>query len=140
MLTYPPSAQAGDVVEMDLLKLPKNHQGLQYLLVCVDIFCSFVASQNLNSICDCTYAIHATVLFLHYTFLTPHILSDNGTEFRNTLLSEICSKYIKQTITVAYHLSSNGHVKTNRKIIEALRHVIGLHDNWKDRIPQVALA
>ncbi|MPC33079.1 hypothetical protein E2C01_026419 [Portunus trituberculatus] len=57
-------------------------------------------------------------------------------EFRNALLTKVCAKYnIKQTFTVAYHPSSNGLIeRANRKILEALRHVVtSLHDN-----PQVA--
>ncbi|MPC52642.1 hypothetical protein E2C01_046517 [Portunus trituberculatus] len=50
---------------------------------------------------------------------------DNGIEFRNALLTEICAKYnIKQTFTIAYHLSSDLVERANRKILEALHHVV----------------
>ncbi len=68
------------------------------------------------------------------------ILSDNGAEFRNQLLSDICSLYgIKQTFTVAYHPSSNGLVeRANRNILDALSPVVcSLYDDWEDWLPHV---
>ena len=141
MLGYPPPAQPWDVVAMDLLQLPKSRQGSQYLLVCVDHFSRFVVLSPVKAKTAPAIA-HALVTHLFCPHTTPRVLlSDNGTEFRNALLSEICAKYnIKQTFTVAYHPSSNGLVeRANRKILEALRHVVtSLHDNWEDWIPQVA--
>ncbi len=51
------------------------------------------------------------------------LVSDNGTEFRNNVLAEICSQFgLRQTFTVAYHPASNGLVeRSNRKILEVLR-------------------
>ena len=61
--------------------------------------------------------------------------SNNGKEFRNSLLKESCNLFsIKQTFTVTYHPASNGLVeRANRKILKILRPVVnGLHDNWED--------
>ncbi len=53
-------------------------------------------------------------------------MSDNGAEFRNAVVYEICSQFeIKQTFTEAYNPASNGLVeKTNRKIPEVLRPIV----------------
>ena len=76
-----------------------------------------------------------------YPFDIPkRILSDNGTEFKNELLQEICSQYkISQSFTSSYHPQGNGLIeRTNRKILEVLRPlVLGLHSEWEDWIPQV---
>ncbi len=69
------------------------------------------------------------------------LLSDNGAEFRNKVLQEICSQFnITQTFTVAYHLASNGFVeRANRKILEELRPIVGRFiGTWEDWLPQVA--
>ncbi len=69
------------------------------------------------------------------------LLSDNGAEFRNKVLAEICRQFgITQTLTVAYHPASNGLVeRTNRKILEVLRPIVGrLLGTWEDWLPQVA--
>ncbi len=63
---------------------------------------------------------HALVAHLICPFSTPSvILSDNGAEFRNAVVSEICSQFgIKQALTVAYHPASSGLVeRANRKIL-----------------------
>ncbi len=68
-------------------------------------------------------------------------MSDNGAEFRNAVVSEICSQFgIKQTFTAAYHPASNGLVeRANRKILEVLRPIVNeLLDNWEDWLPHVA--
>ncbi len=54
------------------------------------------------------------------------LLSDNGTEFRNQLLEEICKQFgIKQCFTVSYHPANYGLVeRANRKILDVLRPVI----------------
>ncbi len=52
------------------------------------------------------------------SFSTPSvILSDNGAELRNAVVSEICSQFgIKQTFTAAYDPASSGLVeRANRK-------------------------
>ncbi len=69
------------------------------------------------------------------------LLSDNGTEFKNDVLYHICQQYnIKQTFITAHHPASNGLAeRTNRKILEILRHVAGhLHETWEDWLPHVA--
>ena len=140
MLEYPPPTQPWDVVSIDLLQLPKSHQGSQFLLVCVDHFSRYVVLAPIRNK-TATAIAHALITHLICPYTTPRVLlSDNGAEFRNQLLSEICSLYgIKQTFTVAYHPSSNGLVeRANRKILDALRPVVrSLYDDWEDWLPHV---
>ncbi len=85
---------------------------------------------------------HAIVSKLICEFSAPRaLLSDNGAEFRNILLQEICKQFgINHTFTVAYHPASNGLVeRTNRKILEVLRPVVGsLLHSWEEWLPHVA--
>ncbi len=63
------------------------------------------------------------------------LLSDNGEDFRNGLLEEICKHFnIKQTFTVTYHPLSNGLVeRANRKILDVLRPIVGRQvGTWED--------
>ncbi len=109
ILQYPPPAGPWDVVAIDLLQLPASNHGSRYLLVCVDHFSRFV---NLGPLQNKTAepVAHALISNLFCPYSTPRVLlSDNGTEFRNALLEEICKQFnIKQTFTVTYHPSSNG--------------------------------
>ena len=85
---------------------------------------------------------HALVTHLICPYSTPRVLlSDNGAEFRNSVLDEICKQFnMKQTFTVAYHPASNGLMeRTNRKVLEVLRPVVnGFLENWEDWLPHVA--
>ncbi len=85
---------------------------------------------------------HGIVSHLICPYTTPRVLlSDNGTEFKNQILTDICSQYnIKQTFITVHHPASNGLVeRTNGKILEILRHLAGyLHSTWEDWLSQVA--
>lgn len=141
ILQYPPPAGPWDVVAIDLLQLPASNQGSRYLLVCVDHFSRFVILAPLpNKTAEAV--AHALVSKLFCPYSTPRVLlSDNGAEFRNALLEEICRQFnIKQTFTVTYHPSSNGLVeRANRKILDVLRPIVGrLVGTWEDWISHVA--
>ncbi len=85
---------------------------------------------------------HAIVFHLICPYTTPQVLlSDNGTEFKNQILADICFQYnIKQTFITAHHPASNDLVeRTNRKVLEILQHLAGhLHGTWEDWLSQVA--
>ena len=122
------------------LQLPKSHEGSRYLLVMVDHFSRYVVLAPVPDKSAAAVA-HALITHIICPFTTPRvILSDNGLGFRNSLLTELCVQFsIKQTFTVAYHPNSNGLVeRANRKILEALRPVVGtLYEDWEDWIPQI---
>ncbi len=89
-----------------------------------------------------TVVPHVLVTHLFCPFSTPRaILSGNGAEFRNAVVSEIRSQFgIKQTFTAVYNPASNDlDERANRKILEVLRPIVNeLLDNWEDWLPHVA--
>ncbi len=128
------------MVGIDLLQLPRSTQGSIYILVCVDHFSRFVVLAPLRNKSAATVA-HDIVSHLICPYTTPRVLSENGTEFKNQILADICSQYnIKQTFITAHHPASNGLVeRTNKKVLEILRHLAGhLHETWEDWLSQVA--
>ena len=141
ILGYPTPDGPFDTVAIDLLQLPRSSQGGTYVLVCVDHFSRFVIlAPLLNK--SAPMVAHALVTHLLCPYTTPSVLlSDNGLEFKNEVLTNICKQYnIKQTFITAYHPASNGLVeRTNRKILEILRHVAGkFQESWQDWLPHVA--
>ncbi len=141
ILEYPPPTRPWDVVSIDLLQLPQSTQGSKYVLVMVDMFSRYVVLAPIKDKTAQNVA-HALVTRLICEYSAPRVLlSDNGAEFRNRLLHEICNQFgINHTFTVAYHPASNGLVeRTNRKILEVLRPVVGtLLHTWEDWLPHVA--
>ncbi len=89
-----------------------------------------------------TVVAHALLTHLFCPFSASRVtLSDNGADFRNAVVCEICSQYgIKQTFTEAYHPALNGMLeRANRKILEVLHPIVNeLLGNWEDWLHHVA--
>ena len=106
ILEYSPPTRPWDVVGIDLLQLPPSRQSSKYLLLCVNHFSRYVV---LAALTDKTAgAVALTIVSkLFHVYSTPRVLlSDNGTEFRNALLKEICSQYNIKQAFYNYNLSS----------------------------------
>ncbi len=73
--------------------------------------------------------------------MTPRVLlSDNGAEFKSQVFRETCTRFnIQQTFITSHHPASNGLIeRTNRKILEILRHLAGhLQETWEDWLSHV---
>ncbi len=141
ILQYPPPSQPFECVSIDLLQLPPSHQGSKYVVVMVDMFSRYVILAPIKEKTARAVA-HAIVSKLICEHSAPRVLlSDNGAEFRNGVLEEICRQFgITQTFTATYHPASNGLVeRANRKILEILRPLVGRFlETWEDWLPQVA--
>lgn len=141
MLQYPVPEAPWDVVNIDLLQLPQSQHGSRYLLVCVDQFSRFLVLASLKDK-TATRVAHALVTHMLCPHSSPRILlSDNGTEFRNSVLIEICAQFnITQSFITAYHPAANGLAeRTNRKILQVLRPIVNdLLDNWEDWLSHTA--
>ncbi len=112
ILEYPLPARPFDVIGIDLLQLPRSHQGSSYVLVCVDHFSRFtVLAPPPNK--SATTVAHAFVSHLICPYTAPRVLlSDNLTEFKNQIFQDICNQFnIKQTFITAQHPASNGLVE-----------------------------
>jgi hypothetical protein len=111
-------------------------------LACVDHFSRFVVLAPLKTK-QAEEVAHSLVQNLFMIFDTPRtLISDNGGEFINAILSEVCKIFKVNKINVTpYHPQSNGLVeRCNRKILEILRHVVAqpLKDTWEDWLAFVA--
>ncbi len=102
-------------------------QGNNYVVVMVDMFSRYVILAPIKEKTPRAVA-HAVVSRPICEHTAPRVLlSDNGAEFRNKVLAEICTQFgITQTFPVVYHPASNGLVeRTNRKILEILLPKVG---------------
>ncbi len=82
------------------------------VLVCINHLSRFTVLAPLP-IKSATAVAHAFVSHLICPYTTPHVLlSDDGKEFKNQILQDICSQFsIKQTFITAHHPASNGLVE-----------------------------
>ncbi len=91
ILGYPLPARPFDVIGIDLLQLLRSHQGFSYVLVCIDYFSKFTVLAPLPNK-SATAVAHALFSDLICPYTTPRVLlSDNGTEFKNQILQDICN-------------------------------------------------
>ncbi len=124
----PPPSCRFDCVSIDLQQLPSSFQGSNYVVAMVDMFSRYVILAPIKEKTARAVA-HTVVTKLICEHTAPRVLlSDNGAEFRNKVLAEICTQFgITQTFTAAYHPTSNGLVeRTSRKILEILRPIANL--------------
>ena len=139
-LAYPIPHAPWDSISVDILKLPRTENGYQYLLVCVDSFSRFTILVPLKdkSAQSVAQAIINEIICKH---ASPRaLLSDNGTEFNNAMLKEICDVFqIRKCNIVSYSPQANGKAeRANRRILDILRHIAASSSSWDTWIPQVA--
>ncbi len=73
ILEYPTPAGPFETVAIDLLQLPRSHQGSAYVLVCVNYFRLFVVLAPLPNKSVAVVA-HALVSHLLFSYITPLLL------------------------------------------------------------------
>lgn len=139
-LPYPIATAPWDAISIDLLKLPITQNGYQYLFVCVDSFSRFTVLVALK---DKTAKSVGRAIIDH--IICPHesprvLLSDNGTEFNNAVLQEICTEFkIEKCNIVPYSPASNGKVeRCNKRILDVLRYITSARDTWDDWVQSIA--
>ncbi len=120
-----------------------SENGFKYLLVAIDYLSCFCILQPIPNKKAETIV---SVIFEHIicTFTTPKtIITDNGTEFNNNVLEELCKIYnVKKVNVLTYKLQANGVVgRLNRKVINCLRSLINPYSiTWDTWIPYVKCA
>ncbi len=143
MLNYPIPEKSWERIHLDTLELPFSENGFKYLLVIIDYFSRFCILQPIqNKKAETIATTISEKVICPYT--TPKtIITDNGPEFNNALLAEMCRIFnIKKINVHVYKPESNGAVeRLNRKIITCLRTLINPHSIARDTwIPHVTCA
>lgn len=133
MLDFHIPAERWNTLGIDFIKLPRGHNGWQYLLVAVDIFTMYIALAPLQDK-TAELAAHTLVNSVFCTLNVLHrIISNNGTEFINELMTHVKEIYNNERCyTAAFHPQGNALVeRTKRKILENFHPLIcGIKENW----------
>ncbi len=140
ILSYPSPIEPWDTLAIDLLKLPMTIDGHQHLLVATDHFSRYSTPIPLKNETAQTVAT-ALIDKVFCKFNNPKVLlSDNGTEFNNSILTEICNQSIRKTNIMVYHLATNNMAECqNRKILSHLHTLVrNIRSFWHEWMPQVA--
>ena len=137
--TYPIPDQPFDKIVIDLLKLQTSTSGFNYILVLTDYFTRYselipqrtkTGKETANNI----------LTFINRYGAPEMILSDNGLEFNNALLTELTQFYGSQKVLILpYRPQSNGVAeRINRKILDVLKTITPAdNENWDENIPAI---
>ncbi len=138
-----PSSRIMHTIAMDcVFGLPKTARNYIGVLVIEELTSKFPFVYPITSKSAKEIATH----LLNYIALCgpPHaILSDNGSEFCNDVVDEMCAMTaIDRIVTAPYHPQSNGSVeRKNQSIMQSLRaHATHDPDNWDRYLDVVLLA
>ena len=131
-----------NVWSMDVLKMPKSHQGNSLALVCVENFSLWpeitpLANETAPEIAN---ALVNTIFVRHG--IPQQLLSDRGSNFTSKLLNKVCQLLkVKRLLTATYRPQSDPAEAQNKMILQTLRCMAENEDaNWEDNLPAVLLA
>lgn len=130
-------------IAIDLLALSPTPRGHHHVLVVVDAFTRWV---ELFPLKDTTAPTIARLLYdnIISRFGCPkYLLSDNGPEFSNQVVRELCQILgIRKIFTTAHHPQSNGLVeRSNSSVLNTLKtYTDDVGSNWDLYLPPIRFA
>jgi len=139
-----PVAALFNQVGIDLLQLPLTTKGNCQVIVATDYLTKWVEARALP---DKTASSVAG--FLYEDIICRHgapkeLLSDQGTEFLNQLIEEICHLFeVTHRVTTPYHPQTNGLTERfNRTLVNTLSKLTQQHPDqeWDDLLPSALFA
>ncbi|KAL0483582.1 hypothetical protein AKO1_001067 [Acrasis kona] len=141
-LQEPKFCLPGEHIHIDLMHIGGSLQGYTQLLVMVDKFSRFVWLKPLLG--KTKAEVSDAIMQVFYTFGFPAtIKSDNGNEFINSAVKEVCDQAgTKHNRVIAYNHHANGLVEAQNKTIRTLLLKLQLTfqdkkhiGHWEDLIP-----
>lgn len=144
LLKYPDVSVPFERVHMDLIgPLNSSSDGNKYVVCVVDVLTRYVIAAPIRNK-EATTVAEALVKSVVSVHGAPRqIVTDNGSEFVNKVLEELCKTLkVSHTTTTPYHPSSNGIVeRANGTIVKILRSLASDNpDIWDDMLPLAVFA
>jgi len=139
-----PVGQPFDRVGIDLLQLPLTPFGNRYVIVATDYHTKWVEARAVPDKTASTVAgfIYEDIICRHGA--PKELLSDQGREFVNALVAQICELFAtKHKTTTPYHPQTNGLTERfNQTLIKALGKLTQQHKDtpWDELLSSVLFA
>ena len=140
---HPMGAAPFDLIACDLLSMPESSVGNKYILMVADYFTRFLIAVPVKDKAATTIACSIMNEVLLKYGPPRRILTDNGGEFKNELLEEVCSKLKTQKLyTSPYHPQTDGVVeRLNQTILNMMSvYVDSDQKNWDTILPYIVFA
>ena len=117
---------------------PPTSRGNKYVLTVIELLTGFtmavpIKNKNAETICD-AYRNH-----IYCTFRgSSRILTDNGSEFKNQEMKQVCKTLgVKHIFSPVYTSESNGHLEGWHRFFKACiaKHIRGRGVEWDELVP-----
>ena len=117
---------------------PPSSRGNKYVLMVIDMLTGFtiavpIKNKNVETICD-AYRNHVYCTFGG----SSRILTDNGSEFKNQEMKEVCESLgVKHIFSPVYTPESNGRLEGWHRFFKACiaKHIHGSGVKWDELVP-----
>ncbi|KAM2252327.1 hypothetical protein FF2_006669 [Malus domestica] len=122
---------------------PKSYAGEAYILAATDFFSKWAEAIPLKEVKKETVVRFIKEHIIHRYGMSRYIVTDNGKQFSNRLVDELCEKYkFKQHKSSMYHALANGLAEAfNKTLCNLLKKVIGrTKKDWHERIGEALWA
>ena len=122
---------------------PVTTRGNRFILTCIDMLTGFtvaipIPDKSANTVCD-AYRAHIYCIFGG----SARILTDNGTEFKNKQMDELCKQLnTKRVYSPVYMPEANGRLEAWHRFFKACvaKHIRGNAAEWDEVVPLAAAA
>ncbi|KAM2332265.1 hypothetical protein ACFX1X_022845 [Malus domestica] len=122
---------------------PKSFAGEAYILAATDYFSKWAEAITLREVKKETVVCFIKEHIIHRYGMPRYIITNNGKQFSNRLVDELCDKYkFKQHKSSMYHAPANGLAEAfNKTLCNLLKKVIGqTKRDWHERISEALWA
>jgi transposase InsO family protein len=124
---------------VDLIKLPRSKLGNEYAVVIIDSFTRWPETiPVLDKKATAIIRVMKEYIFARHG-IPNYLLSDEGFDFLNQLMAEVCKFYgVTKVFSAAYHSRGHGMVERLNRIIEdRLKHTTNQAcDDWDVWLPE----
>ena len=122
---------------------PVTSRGNRFILTCIDMLTGFtiavpIKDKMASTVCD-AYRAHIYCIFGG----SVRILTDNGTEFRNKQMDDLCRQLnVKKVYSPVYTPEANGRLEAWHRFFKACiaKHVRGNAAEWDEVVPLAGVA
>ena len=121
--------------------LPTTENGSKYVMICIDHFSKHVTTAALPNKESATVAAAFLERVLGVYGAPAEVVTDQGTEFRETFHRQLQDFYVDHRTTSAYHPQANGLAE---RAVQTIKRALGKlaaqqPDKWDARLPLVTL-
>ena len=122
---------------------PPSRSGHKFILTVIDLFSKWAEAIPIRNKEAVTVARALMDVFVSRFGVPLQILTDNGKEFCNSVMSELCRLLgVDKVRTTAYKASTNGAIeKFHRTLNSMIGKVVAVHQrNWDELLPSIMAA